>query len=63
MDHNVSRIHEHDLRSVWENEARDFTQWLTENIDLLASELGIEIEDHERRNPSATSWPTSSHGR
>ena len=45
MDRNVSRIHEHDLRSVWENEERDFTKWLTENIDLLASELGIEIED------------------
>jgi hypothetical protein len=45
MGQNVSRIHEHDLRSVWENEERDFTQWLTENIDLLASELGIEIED------------------
>ena len=45
MGQNVSRIHEHDLRSVWENEERDFTRWLTENIDLLASELGIEIED------------------
>ena len=45
MDRNVSRIREHDLRSVWENEERDFTRWLTENIDLLASELGIEIED------------------
>ncbi|MDB2226469.1 DUF4268 domain-containing protein [Halorubrum ezzemoulense] len=30
---------------MWEDEERDFTQWLTENIDLLASELGIEIED------------------
>jgi hypothetical protein len=45
MDWNVSRIREHNLRSVWENEERDFTRWLTENIDLLASELGIEIED------------------
>ncbi|ESS02856.1 MAG: hypothetical protein A07HR67_02361 [uncultured archaeon A07HR67] len=30
---------------MWETEERDFTRWLTENIDLLASELGIEIED------------------
>ena len=45
MDWNVSRIREHNLRSVWENEERDFTRWLTENIDLLGSELGIEIED------------------
>lgn len=27
------------------NEERDFTRWLTENIDLLASELRVEIED------------------
>ena len=27
------------------DEERDFTRWLTENIDLLGSELGIEIED------------------
>jgi hypothetical protein len=45
MDWNVSQIREHNIRSVWENEEWKFTRWLTENIDLLASELGIEIED------------------
>ena len=45
MDRNISEIQEHDLRSVWQNEERDFTRWLTENIELLGSALGIEIED------------------
>lgn len=45
MDRDIARIREHKLRSVWENEERDFTRWLTENVDLLGSALGIEIED------------------
>jgi len=45
MNESVAEIVEHELRSIWENEERDFTRWLTENIDLLGAELGIEIED------------------
>jgi hypothetical protein len=45
MDYPIAQIDEHDLRSVWENEERDFTRWLTENIEMLGAELGIEIED------------------
>lgn len=45
MDGNIAEIQEHDLRSVWQNEERDFTRWLVENIELLGSALGIEIED------------------
>ncbi|MBE6423047.1 DUF4268 domain-containing protein [Succinivibrio dextrinosolvens] len=34
-----------DLRSVWKDEARDFTPWLAqnENIDILGQTLGIDI--------------------
>ncbi len=45
MDRSIAAIEEHELRSVWQHEERDFTRWLTENIDLLSAELGIEIED------------------
>lgn len=45
MDQDIAEIREHELRSVWENEERDFTRWLTENIELLGSALGIELED------------------
>ncbi len=45
MDRNIAQIQEHGLRTVWEHEERDFTIWLTENIELLGTTLGIELED------------------
>ena len=33
-----------DLRSVWHNEASDFTPWLKEHIDLLSEALGLDIQ-------------------
>ena len=45
MDRDIAEIQEHELRSVWEHEERDFTQWLTKNIQLLGSALGVEFED------------------
>ncbi|MCG8321136.1 MAG: hypothetical protein MI921_16655 [Cytophagales bacterium] len=34
-----------DLRSVWEHEAKDFTNWLAreQNLDLLSNEIGVNI--------------------
>jgi hypothetical protein len=33
-----------DPRSVWEHEARDFTPWLRDNIELLAEAVGLELD-------------------
>jgi len=35
-----------DLRSIWKNEASDFTQWLAkdENLLILGNEIGIELK-------------------
>ncbi|PKB73127.1 MAG: hypothetical protein BZY75_03470 [SAR202 cluster bacterium Io17-Chloro-G7] len=32
------------LRSVWQNEATDFTPWLQKNIGLLSESLGLDIQ-------------------
>ncbi len=33
-----------DVRKAFRNEPQDFTPWLAENLNLLSSELGIELE-------------------
>ena len=37
----LSRV---DVRRLWPNEARDFTPWLAENLDVLAGVLGMDLE-------------------
>ena len=39
----LGRLHYEDPRSVWADEARDFTPWLMEHIGLLNAELGWDI--------------------
>lgn len=42
----LGKLEKVDLRSVWKHEATDFSAWLAlrENLDVLAEQLGIEIE-------------------
>lgn len=37
-----------DIRTIWPNEATEFTPWLVENINRLGQALGMEIEVQER---------------
>lgn len=41
-DHRLGRLSPVDPRSVWANEAHDFTPWLERNLDVLTDALGIE---------------------
>jgi hypothetical protein len=40
----LGQIKRVDPRSYWKNEAHDFTPWLRENIEHLASALGLELD-------------------
>lgn len=42
------------LREVWPHEARDFTTWLQENIDILNTELGINLIGAEREQAAGS---------
>ena len=33
-----------DARSIWRDEARDFTPWLAENLDALGNAIGLDLE-------------------
>ena len=51
MDSSVGRLTKIDPRSVWRNEAFDFTPWLADNLAVLGEVLGIELEIAEREAP------------
>lgn len=43
---NLGKLEKIDVRNVWKHEATDFSAWLAkpENLEVLAEQLGIEIE-------------------
>ena len=47
----LERLEEIDVRSVWKNEASDFTPWLLTNADYLGQILGIDIEIDSKEQP------------
>lgn len=47
----MGRLQTIDPKTIWPNEALDFTPWLRENVDLLADVLGLDLEIHEAEVP------------
>ena len=50
----VASLEEVQLRSVWRDEARDFTPWLAANPDLLGKELQMDLELEGQEVPVGT---------
>jgi uncharacterized protein DUF4268 len=46
----IGKINRVALREVWRNEARDFTTWLLENIDVLSDIIGVRLQEAKREH-------------
>ena len=44
MDDSSDGFEQLDVRAKWKDEARDFTPWLAENIEVLGDALGMKLE-------------------
>ena len=44
----IEKIQRLPVRSIWKYEDRDFTTWLTDNIDVLTEAVGEELSNAER---------------
>lgn len=47
----LGKLQRVDPRTVWKHEARDFSPWLRENIELLAEAVGLELDLVETESP------------
>jgi hypothetical protein len=50
----IGQKQEVSLREIWPKEDKDFTPWLSENLELLGEELGIDIELIEKEHSVGT---------
>ncbi len=39
----IGKLEPAELRTLWKNEALDFTSWLAENLEVLKEQLGLEL--------------------
>ena len=47
----LGKIEQVDIRDIWPDEARCFTPWLAENLDLLGKALKMDLEPVEQEAP------------
>ncbi len=50
----IGRVKRVELREVWPHEARDFTTWLQENIDIVGEATGLRLGAAEREQSAGS---------
>ena len=50
----IGRVKRVELREVWPHEARDFTTWLQENIDIVGEATGLRLGTAEREQSAGS---------
>lgn len=44
----IGKLKKVKLRNVWVHEAKDFTSWLSDNLDILSDHIDCELSFLER---------------
>jgi len=44
----IGKLEKVPLRAIWKNEAKDFTSWLEDNIEILNDSLNLSLSVLER---------------
>ena len=50
----IGKIKRVKLREVWKHEAKDFTTWLQDNIEILNDTLDLSLSSAEREQSAGT---------
>jgi hypothetical protein len=50
----IGRLEPVPLREVWIHEAKDFTSWLSDNLDILSEQIGLELTPIETEKSVGT---------
>ena len=48
----LGKIHQVSLKELWSGEATHFTPWLAQNLDVLGSALGMDLEFESKESPA-----------
>lgn len=54
MDMKIGKLEKVSLREIWRNEAKDFTSWLEDNLEILADSLDLSLRIIEREGRVGT---------
>ena len=54
MTKKIGKIHKIPLRELWRSESRNFTPFLSKNLDLLSDALGFELHLIQKEVPAGT---------
>jgi hypothetical protein len=52
--HTIGKLQRVDLREVWKHEAKDFTQWLQDNIDVLNGVIDLNLVNVDREQSAGS---------
>ena len=50
----IGKLKKVNLRNVWVNEAKDFTGWLSDNLDILSDHIDCELSLLEREKKTGS---------